>query len=352
MNSEEKARAFEGIVKVLDLLVPAPEDWVDLAKVGAALTAVGVDYKSLGFLKLRQFLNEFDDRLEFREDVVEGKTPVMYLRRRGMVNSAEGAPDAQALTSASDTTEVPENVVKETKEVAAVPGGHSAPLNAAVPDLSETDKAAALRALRKALGATRSDAEGWVDLAQVGGALTLTGFDYKAMGFMKLRLFLNALSDSLDFKEENPGMGKSPVVYLRFKGNMPVAHLSQGTSAAAPFNNALKGIREPSPEVKLFKWALILPMRYRELAALALPEKWYYGDQPPKGPDDLPILRSYLLYTFKRLCHEKKVLLSTDQKGGEYAAFNTGLVDTKYEYIYAFFTKNTQSGGPYCLNFG
>ena len=41
------------------------------------------------------------------------------------------------------------------------------------------------------------------------------------------------------------------------------------------------------------------------------------------------------------------MLRMREHAGEEYAAFNTGLVDQKYEYIYALFKKNTMSPQPY-----
>ena len=94
---------------------------------------------------------------------------------------------------------------------------------------------------------------------------------------------------------------------------------------------------EPSENSRLTSWASIPSSRYKSLAELALPEQWYYGATPPNG-EEYPILKNYLQYTFKRLCAEGKIIIRTDQeRNEEYAAFNTGLVDRKYESIYALF---------------
>lgn len=102
-----------------------------------------------------------------------------------------------------------------------------------------------------------------------------------------------------------------------------------------------RGLREPDADTNLLDWAWIphLDEQYQNLAELALPENWYYGD---KDPGRYPVLRNYLRYTFQRLCTEKKVLIRTDQReyGAEYAAFNTGLVDKLYRDIYALFKKD------------
>lgn len=72
------------------------------------------------------------------------------------------------------------------------------------------------------------------------------------------------------------------------------------------------------------------------LKDMAMAEPW-----SPQGASDLSILRSYLTYTFVRLWREGKVMEEKD-----YAAFNTGLVDHAYRYIYALFGRtNPESIG-------
>lgn len=117
---------------------------------------------------------------------------------------------------------------------------------------------------------------------------------------------------------------------------------------------AIKG-KYPTKYDNLTDWAFINFKKYDDLADLALPEKWYYGDTPPKN-DKVPLLRNYLNYTFKRLYHEGKILITPDSVPPQetYAAFNTGLVDRKYDDIYALFKQNTMFRGSafwYLLDF-
>ncbi|MEO0807042.1 MAG: DUF3825 domain-containing protein [Cyanobacteria bacterium J06643_4] len=72
-----------------------------------------------------------------------------------------------------------------------------------------------------------------------------------------------------------------------------------------------------------------------ELAAIALPERWYFGPQPPEN-FPYPILKSYLRYTFIRLQHEQKLFSASS--GQPYKAFNTGLLDRLLRPIYALLT--------------
>ncbi len=100
----------------------------------------------------------------------------------------------------------------------------------------------------------------------------------------------------------------------------------------------------------------------QELAELALPEPWHYGKEfPNKGDfkEDYPILDNYLKYSFAKLredaelanaSNEKQnntentfkndgLVISTNQK---FATFNTGLVNSRYQPIYAFLTQNAE----------
>ena len=80
--------------------------------------------------------------------------------------------------------------------------------------------------------------------------------------------------------------------------------------SAQPF--AAQGERVPTKDTQLRKWAAIPYGKYRELADLALEEKWYYGDDDEQARERLPILRNYLEYTFRRLSFENKVKIGTD----------------------------------------
>lgn len=70
------------------------------------------------------------------------------------------------------------------------------------------------------------------------------------------------------------------------------------------------------------------------LAELAEPEEWT-GSNPTGRP--LPILDSFLRYTYRRLVMEDKISVTSD---GDFAAFNTGLLTPHAEEILAFFSRN------------
>ena len=73
----------------------------------------------------------------------------------------------------------------------------------------------------------------------------------------------------------------------------------------------------------------------RALAALAEPEDWNF--QPPGGAKELPVLQSYLRYTYSRLAEEKKLQVTPDV---QHACFNTGLVTSNQEEIFTLFEVN------------
>ena len=100
---------------------------------------------------------------------------------------------------------------------------------------------------------------------------------------------------------------------------------------------------KPKAIERLWYWAYMgdYNKAIADLAKMALKgERWYYKEQKPDNP--FPILKQYLQYTFVRLLKEKTTIKYTEN--GEYAAFNTGLVDNLYDPIYALFEKNKNRG--------
>lgn len=172
------------------------------------------------------------------------------------------------------------------------------------------------------------DSKAWVELAKVGSPLTNAGIQFKQYGYPKLRSFLCEFLDILEFRDEQEGC-KPPVYYVR-----PIP--------ASNSNPSRHGEKIPTNSSNLFVWASIPSKKIDELSRLALEERWYYGETMLEQSDNLPILKSYLRHTFRRLCFENKVLIKTDDRNIEYAAFNTGLVDKKYASIYALFKKNAK----------
>lgn len=103
----------------------------------------------------------------------------------------------------------------------------------------------------------------------------------------------------------------------------------------------------PSGE-RLLEWAYLgyMPNVLAALKGLALDERWEFKNTPPNSERPFPILYSYLLETFGRLALEQKVLVNG---GASFAAFNTGLVDPRYEPIHALFVPNDDPRAPWQL---
>lgn len=90
----------------------------------------------------------------------------------------------------------------------------------------------------------------------------------------------------------------------------------------------------PSREIEEFAYFGYWDTFLDELAELALPERWSFDDEPSRRH---PILKSYIANVYYRLKREGKVRVSDD---GSFAAFNTGLVDRRYDDIYLCFEPN------------
>jgi len=90
----------------------------------------------------------------------------------------------------------------------------------------------------------------------------------------------------------------------------------------------------------LLQFAWVPPdfiVKLEELAHKAIDEKW---DDQESPTGRLPILSSYIRFTFRRLVEEAKLVYGEDEQGRKVAAFNTGLFTAHYEPIYACLEAN------------
>lgn len=92
----------------------------------------------------------------------------------------------------------------------------------------------------------------------------------------------------------------------------------------------------------LFEFAILdkIDEQLELLAKLAEPEEWSSKAAPEKP---YHVLYQYIKYTFLRIAEEDKIVYDETT---EYACFNTGLVTTLLEDIYALFRKNLKPEGP------
>lgn len=98
-------------------------------------------------------------------------------------------------------------------------------------------------------------------------------------------------------------------------------------------------VRRAPTSGRLLEWAYLgyLPNVLGELKGIALDERWEFSRVAADPSKPHPILHSYLMSTFGRLVLEHKVMMNN---AATFAAFNTGLVDARYEPIHALFTPN------------
>ena len=182
----------------------------------------------------------------------------------------------------------------------------------------------------------------WVPFSALSVPLAEAGIRHKAYGCSKLRSFLFQFQDILEFQEETPE-GKPSICYVR-----PRIEVIESLSLLhdSPVEIELPEDQRPgfpAEDAQLFYWASVPAMQIRALAELALEEPWWFAASQHQNQKEFPILRTYLAHTFRRLCYERKVRLATDPvRHEEYAAFNTGLVDRKFDPIYALFRHDTR----------
>jgi len=229
--------------------------------------------------------------------------------------------------------------------------------------------------------------DGWANLASVGSALKaiVEGFDPKDYGHSKLsnllkasgvvelrqdtsqspngatiygRLLLGAIPSVLQFPATPPTTSvpptKTPAPPSAAKAApakpaapKPVA-AAQPPPASQPPPAAAPGPKpEPPPppppsrpSEHLTCWCDIDGDATQRLAKLALEEIWDLGGHGAQR-GAFPILDNYLRHTFYRLKLEQKILTQ-----GELSAFNTGLVDRRYEPIFGLFKRAAAAANP------
>lgn len=207
--------------------------------------------------------------------------------------------------------------------------------------------------------------DGWAQLAKVGATLKAQGINYG-----KLSIFFKSYSDIIEIESDDSVF--PPVAYAKIKDEVvksnsitppttkPVVSktLTDRVSSPVDFNtvspkNALKEWawlsksdkpKEELEQIDYRKWVFDeFQKTVLELKNFALDERWFYHSQNKTNP--FPILVNYLVYTFYRLLKEKNKIQYVDN----YACFNTGLVDKRYEPIYALFNKTKSFRQPWRL---
>lgn len=108
MNNSE---ILQKIIQVLDNN-KGQDGWTDLAVVGKPLTDLGVNYKALGYMKLRELLEEYADNIEIKRDDTTHKVPVLYARQKGAAQPSTQVQRLQTTTNRPRTTQIPNNLMQ------------------------------------------------------------------------------------------------------------------------------------------------------------------------------------------------------------------------------------------------
>ncbi|MBE9061821.1 DUF3825 domain-containing protein [cf. Phormidesmis sp. LEGE 11477] len=182
------------------------------------------------------------------------------------------------------------------------------------------------------------------------------GFSLQTYGFANFKTFLESGSAPIEFKLEDTDYLRT-IASLNHNGSAPsgLGSVSSLKLTSPPKRRPPRPVIRPKPQrqkiIHISPFAGFSPdvlnQKVSELAAIALPESWYFGANPP---DDFayPILKSYLRYTFIRLQHERKVV---DSPNGEFKSFNTGLLDRLLRPIYALLSPYPTNAQVWDLTF-
>jgi len=218
--------------------------------------------------------------------------------------------------------------------------------------------------LTKAIASYKTEGE-WVHVESVMEAIASRNptFSIQTYGYSQFKTFLQSCSPFIEFNPDSAD-------YIRLQNNNrsnnrssnPAKSKDRPTKSDKPKPAASKSLR-PVPKsarteantadkiVHLSKFAQFTPdtltQKVTELAAITLPERWYFGPQPPEN-FAYPILKSYLRYTFIRLQHERKVIISSNN---QYKAFNTGLLDKLLRPIYGLLSPHPTKSHSWDLTF-
>lgn len=174
-----------------------------------------------------------------------------------------------------------------------------------------------------------------IDLAQLGSIIRVVhdDFSFNDYGYDKLRPLLDDMPDVVEVEKDDSVYPPRYFASLREAINKDsssakksVAVQTKKVATQEVFNSVLS-----APQGKLEDSVQVIWIRWKELAEL-LPEKENWGD-------DYAILKNYINFTFYRLVSENKV-----KQNGMAFTFNTGLVDDRYQAIYAIIKKNNKDG--------
>jgi len=171
-----------------------------------------------------------------------------------------------------------------------------------------------------------------ITLANLGGIIKTMNkdFSYREYGHEKLRPILEEIPEIIEVEKDNTY--DVPVYFACLKG--AVASVSHSTPEGMPIRQVV--LRKNELPRNFENDVRSSQITWQDLAKKTLVENW--GDEKK-----LPLLRNYIAYTYLRLMNEGKVKQAATRP---VIAFNTGLVDERYEPIYAILEENTTKDDP------
>lgn len=293
-----------------------------LSQVSKTLSDAHVDYKALGFGKMKTLLRQFPEELLLKDEKDnKGLCFVTFLKEKKPV-ATKGNPKEKEKTVSN-------------KEV----------LKAKKKDVSKNSKAKegkkAYPSEKKSLPIYPEPKE---NAFYIPDKLLLSLREYTSLPIDDAGLRKQIESDYRSAYEKRDLFVKDsgtcfPVSFKTKDGEDVIASLKRSDSST-PYLYYLNFIGADKEKAKdVLSHHVYFPdfeASIVSLASLARKEPWCYNH----SSDPYIILKIYLQYTYSRLQYQKKILF--DEKTG-YAVFNTGLKSATYEDIYGILLKNTDS---------
>lgn len=296
MKEDEKMDIKNKVFNVINELSKGNEEWLDLADVGNAIKTAGIDFKELGFEKLRLFLEQYSDVLEFSATHDECKPPVYYVKVKNEIDYDDFYPQKQICKnyaflpeSLKDVTYIYDNLYR---------------LNEFVNGTNQMPDEAILNRLEEGYILAKQQDR----FTEYEGAYAFdTGLTTKNGEIIEASVKPNIIG------RETKGWVLN---YVGFKSK----------------NTIMTDIHS-----SLYSFADMGSDFLNDVENLAIKEKWSSTQESEKKD----ILFNYLNYTFYKLQKENKICV--DEEEG-FAAFNTGLATEDYQDIYMCFKTG---GGKY-----
>lgn len=338
LTPEQKEEARARVTEILERrLAPVPGSLYALATLGEALRTDGFDTREYGGRGVKQLLKDIFDGEIDNSAYDAAHSPHHFIHLPALHPYGEPAPAREPRAARHFGRPVDLDLVDLRRRFEFI-------LTSSVPA-----------------------PDGWYELVKITPALKAKMFDFRDMGFVKLKDLLYALyGDALEIEER--GDAEHPnKKFMRLPDDdqlhlLPTelpssadtdagTHMPHPAAVERPLPRPAADGRTKTALEKLLDFAFFpapagrngLDIAIGHLAATARAERWYYGRQDP-GTN--PLLKNFLTLTFERLQyedslgqndprHEPKILVD-----GRFATFNTGLCDPYNEPIYALFKQN------------